>query len=109
MNTPSLEIIVVLGLAVLALLFFGYQLDDMYRRVKEIEIDEGHIDKVLSAVTREVNDIINVGDARIQVKLDRLDNKIKDLEEQLKEKPKGKRGRPKKVRNELGINKEKAS
>ena len=95
--------LVLIGLSLVALLFIGYQLDDMHRRIKEIESEENHFEKIISAVTREVNDIINAADVKIQGKLDRLDNKIKDmgkeLEEKLKPKPKGKVGRPKKVVN----------
>lgn len=110
MNTPSLEIIVVLGLAVLALLFFGYQLDDMYRRVKELEsLEEHEIKHIAREINRNLDSSFRECEQKTHNILVLLSDRIGVLEEQIKPKPARKRGRPKKVRNELDINKEKAS
>lgn len=106
MNTPSLEIIVVLGLAVLALLFFGYQLDDMHRRVKELEsLEEHEIKHIARDINRNLDSSFRESEQKTHNILVVLSDRIGVLEEKLKQKPKGKRGRPRKVNNEMDINK----
>lgn len=100
MNTPSLEILVVLGLGVLALLFFGYQLDELHRRVKEFECD---------CSSEKITDLLELQNKHIRmldsfiVENDNLTKnyeiRIRYLEEQIKPKPPRKRGRPKKIVN----------
>lgn len=110
MNTPSLEIIAVLGLAVLALLFLGYQLDDMHRRVKELEfLDKQDMEKIFSVFDRQSrleDEMIIIMDnmKTIENKFDVWfyslpEGKEKLMQEVIEEIPIRKRGRPKKVVN----------
>ena len=84
-HIPASIGLILLGLSLVALLFIGYQLDDLYRRIKEIESFEEHELRNSEQQTQNI--------------LVMLSDRITFLEKQLQSKPKGKVGRPRKVKN----------
>lgn len=92
---PISAVLVVLALTILALVFVGYQLDDIYRRMKEFgpqEVSREDLFNFRESVVKMINQT-NFDSFQEDMK---WKDRVAAIEEQLKPKPKGKRGRPRK-------------